>query len=178
MKRYNNKTIKQSNSAGFTFIEALLYIGLVTIIMSSIIPYAWNIIEGGAKSAYQEEVVENARYISERIKYEIRNSLGINSGTGGSQIVLCQTTPCPNVPTQTTIALSGTDVTIVDNGVTPAVKLNSNSVHVTNLAFTNNTSGSTENISFTMTVATSYAGTRKDFIYSTSLRSSAEVRSN
>lgn len=167
----------KSSSAGFTFIEAILYMALVTIMMSYIVPYAWNIIQGGAKSAVQEEVTSNARYISERIKYEIRNSFGINSVTS-SQIVLCQTQgSCSTNPT--TITYSTPNVTIQDDGAA-AVNLNSSQARITSLVFTNNSSvdGSSENISFTMTVTTNYQGNRKDFIYTVDLSGGAEVRSN
>src|SRR3990167_11538866 len=65
--------------AGFTLIELILYVALITIILSAIVPFAWNTVQTGVKSAVQQEVNANARYISERIKYEIRNSTGINS---------------------------------------------------------------------------------------------------
>jgi len=168
----------RSNRAGFTFIEAILYMGIVSIVMSSVIPFAWNIINSGVKSSYQEEVIANARYISERIKYEIRNSVGINS-VSSSQIQLCRTvSPCSAASARTDITLSGTNVNISIAGA-PAVNLNSNKVRVTSLTFTNNTLGLTKNISFTMTVTTSYTGARKEYIYTISnIRTSAEVRSN
>ena len=172
------KSQKFSYQLGFTFIEVILYVGLVTVIMSSIIPYAWNIIQGGVKSAYQEEVNSNARYVSERIKYKIRNSFGINSLTS-TQISLCENSgSCLTNPTIITYATP--NITISESGAA-TVNLNSDKVRITSFAFTNNTSGDnkTKNITFAMTITTSYQGTRKEYIYTIdNIRSSAEVRSN
>ena len=60
------------SGAGFTFIELILYVAIVTIILSALVPFAWSAIETGVKSAVKQEVNANARYLSERIKYEIR----------------------------------------------------------------------------------------------------------
>ena len=71
----------KKQQSGFTFIEIILYFALVAIVMSAIIPFAWNVIGGSVKSSIQQEVFANARYVSEIIKYEVRNSTGINSVT-------------------------------------------------------------------------------------------------
>jgi prepilin-type N-terminal cleavage/methylation domain-containing protein len=162
---------------GFTFIELIIYVAIVSVMISSLIGFAWNIILGGAKSATQQEVSANARYISERIKYEIRNSFGINS-LSSTQIVLCETSgSCATNPT--TISFTSPNIAIQKNGAA-AVNLNSSDISVTSLAFTNNTSSDnkTENISFTFSVTSAYTGNRQEYQYTVNLRSSAEVRSN
>src|SRR5476651_1037842 len=120
---------------GFTFIELLLYIGIVTIMLTSLIPFAWSVIEIGSASSTEQEISSNARYISERIKYEIRNSLGINS-LSSTQIVLCETNgACATTPT--TITYSSPNVTIQNKGAA-AVSLNSIDASISSLSFTNN----------------------------------------
>lgn len=162
---------------GFTFIEAILYIAIISIMLSTLIPFAWDIIEGGAQSAVQQEVSSNARFISERIKFEIRNSLGINS-LSANQIVLCETAgACATNPT--TITFSSPNITIQNKGAT-VVNLNSNDVTVGSFTFTNNTSSnnSTQNISFVFTLTQTYSGARRDFSSSATVQSTAEIRSN
>src|SRR3990167_6083350 len=95
MKISNFKFQISNSHKGFTFIELILYVAIVTIILSAIVPFAWSAIETGVKSAVQQEVNANARYISERIKYEIRNSIGINSVAAAS-ISLATSTPATN----------------------------------------------------------------------------------
>lgn len=166
-----------STQTGFTFIEAILYVTIVSLMLTTLIPFAWNIIEGGSQSAVQQEVSSNARYISERIKYEIRNSLGINSSTS-IQLVLCETAgSCTTSPT--TITFSSPNITIRNKGAA-AVNLNSNDVTISNFTFTNNTSidNKTKNISFVFTVSQSYTGARSDFKSNVTVRSTAEIRNN
>lgn len=174
--RINKKLIENSES-GFTFIEAILYVSIVSILLTTLIPFAWNVIEGGSQSAVQQEVSSNARYISERIKYEIRNSLGINS-VSSSQISLCETSgACATNPT--IITFSSPNVTIQNKGAA-AVNMNSNDVIISGFTFTNNTSADnkTKNISFEFTASQAYSGSRQDFQSTTSLQSSAEIRGN
>ena len=54
------------NLPGFTYIEMIIYLGIVTLMMTALIPFAWNAIEGGAKSATQREVYSQGNYISEQ----------------------------------------------------------------------------------------------------------------
>lgn len=169
------KILKRFKSgAGFTFIELILYISILTIILSALVPFAWNTIETGVKSAVQQEVNANARYISERIKYEIRNAKDITAVTPNS-ISLSNFSP----DTTTVIGLSSGNVQINKNGTGP-VNLNSVNTVIDSLTFTNYTSSDkkTKNIQFVMTIAGSFAAARQEYQDSIVASSSAEVRSN
>lgn len=165
------------NSKGFTYVEFILYIAIVVIVLSALIPFAWNVIGGGVKSTTQQEVFSNAQYISERLKYEIRNAAGINS-VSSTLISLSVASVSAN---PTVIWLSGGDMYITQ-GTASAVRLNSQNTTVTNLAFTNFTSSDNKakNIQFTFTIAAKYqgAGTRQEYNESTTMESDAELRSN
>src|SRR3989344_1407650 len=125
------------NQRGFTFIELILYVAIVTIILSAIVPFAWSAIETGVKSAVQQEVNSQARYVSERIKYEIRNSSGITSiNSPPNSISLTNFSP----DTTTIIDLSSGKVRINKNG-TGAIDLNSANTVINSLTFTDYTSG-------------------------------------
>src|SRR3989344_7372816 len=76
---FENLRLKIIGEKGFTLIELILYMALVSIVLTAIVPFAWNIIGGGVKSSAQQEVFSQARFVSERIKYEIRNASGITS---------------------------------------------------------------------------------------------------
>lgn len=160
---------------GFTFIELILYIAVISIILTALVPFAWNTIETSIKSSVQQEVTANARYISERIAYEIRNASDINS-VSATAISLATTTPATN---PTVIDLSGGNIRIKQgNGST--VQLNSTNTVITSLTFTDLTSvdDKTKHIKFMMTVAASFVAARQEYQNSVVLGSSAEVRSN
>lgn len=162
-------------SSGFTFIEIILYMAIVAIVLGSLVPFAWAIIGSGVKSASQQEVFSASRYVSERIKYEIRNASGINSVTATS-ISLASATTANN---PTVIDLSGGKVRVT-YGATTAVNLNSTDTNVSSLAFTNYTSADnlTKNIQFTFTLQSNFNSARQEYSETTSVQGSAEVRSN
>ena len=180
MKISNFKFQISNSHKGFTFIELILYVAIVTIILSAIVPFAWSAIETGVKSAVQQEVNANARYISERIKYEIRNSIGINSVAAAS-ISLATSTTATN-PTIIDRDLPTGNIRITQGAASP-VNLNSANTVINSLTFTDFTdyvSGNfkTKHIRFVMTVAASFAPARQEYQDSVVVESSAEVRSN
>ncbi len=167
--------MNMKKKAGFTFIELILYISIVTIMLSALVPFAWNIIGAASKSNTEQEVFSQARFISERIKYEIRNSTGINSVTATS-ISLVTAVPTTN---PTVIDFAGGNIRI-KQGAGAVVVLNSPDVAISGLTFINNTSGDlkTKNISYVFTLSANYGTTRQEFVETTTIRSSAEIRTN
>lgn len=104
------------SQAGFTFVEAIIYVSIISIMLTALIPFTWNIVEGGTKSATQEEVSSQARTISERIKYEIRNAVAITS-VSSSVLTLCENSSnCSLAANQTVITFTGSSVTINQAG--------------------------------------------------------------
>lgn len=161
--------------SGFTLIELILYIALIVTILSAIVPFVWNTIQTGVKSAVQQEVNSNARYISERIKYEVRNATGVNSVTATS-ISLSTSVVATN---PTVIDLSGGNIRI-KQGTGTTVNLNSANTVINSLTFTNFTSADnkTKNIQYVMTVAASFGAARQEYQDSLVIEGDAEVRSN
>lgn len=162
---------------GFTYIELILYIAIITIMMTTLIPFAWNVIEGGAKSATEREVFSQGRYVSERLEYEIRNASGINS-VSSNQISLSETNPATN---PTIITLNSGNITI-QQGVANPVAINSQNTTISNLTFANYTSADnkTKNIQFVFTINANYpgAGSRQEYKASVAMEGDAEVLSN
>lgn len=160
---------------GFTLIELILYVAVIAIILTALVPFAWGTIETSIKSSVQQEVTANARYISERITYEIRNANDINSVTP-TVISLATTTPATN---PTIIDLSSGNIRI-KQGTGNTVQLNSTNTVITALTFTDLSSldAKTKHIKFVMTVAASFVAARQEYQSSVVLESSAEVRSN
>lgn len=188
IKKYNkNRSLPSTifeegfnkSGAGFTFIELILYVAILTIVLSALVPFAWNAVETGVKSAVQQEVNANARYVSERIKYEIRNAnsiTSINNTSCTNNIIEINTTTNP----VTIIDVSGGKIRIrYGAGGTP-INLNSNNTNVSCLTFTDYRSGDakTKHIQFTINIAAAFGVARQEYQDSVVIESSAEVRSN
>lgn len=160
---------------GFTLIELILYMAIITIVMGALIPFAWSVIGGSVKSSVEQEVSSQARFVSERIKYEIRNANAINSISTLSIDLNTDTNAT------TVIDLSGGKVRIKYGAGGTPVNLNSNDTKVTSLAFTDysSTDGKTKHIQFNFTIDDNYASARQEYdAPAITVESGAELRSN
>lgn len=162
------------NNKGTTLIELILYIAIVAIMLTALIPFFWDVILTGAKSATQQEVASNARVISERIKYEIRRASGITS-VSATSISLTNFSP----DSSTVIDLSGGNVRINKNG-SGAVNLNSSDTTISSLQFTNYTvaGNASKNIRYQFTINSNFNQTRKEYQSTLTVVGDAEIRSN
>jgi Tfp pilus assembly protein PilE len=171
----NMNRIKRRRLLGFTLIEVILYVSLVTVLMSALIPFSWSVIGSSAKSSSQQDLFSQARFISERIKYEIRNANSINSVTATSIDLNTATN------SSTVIAYDSTNkkVTITYGLTGTPVTLNANNTRVTGLTFTDNTSFGfeTQNIQFSLTLDDALTSVRQEYsVPPVSIEGSAEVR--
>lgn len=160
---------------GFTFIEMLLYVGILALLMGSLLPATWEFLGSRAKVNTNSEVYSQVRNISERIKYEIRNASGINS-VANTSISLASSVAANN---PTVIDQLGAFIRI-KQGAAAAVNLNSSDSTVSGLVFTNYTSGDnkTKNIQFVFTMSANYVTGRQEFKISSAIEGDAELRSN
>jgi Tfp pilus assembly protein FimT len=170
-----NNMNKNKYQKGFTFVELLLYLGILTIMLSALVPFAWNIIGSGSKSNTQEEVFSQARFISQRINYEIRSASGINS-VSPTSLSLATSVSATN---PTVIDLSAGKIRI-KQGTGAVVNLNSDDSTVSTLQFANYSSpdGKTKNINYLFTLNSAYDSVRQEFSETTTISSDAELRSN
>jgi competence protein ComGC len=72
---------------GFTLIEFLIYMGIVTFFMTMIVLSAINMLYAKAKIIAMGEVNHNARFIMERITYNIRSAESISSASEDTLIL-------------------------------------------------------------------------------------------
>jgi len=170
-----------SKYGGFTFIELILYIALLSIFISGAVLFAWDIIYGRVKSSVQQEVSQNLRLASKRIVYEIRNAQGVNS-IGPSLISLAMTDAARN-PTVFDVSSGRLRIGYGSSGSCPSTSpcpLTSNDVTVTNLTFTNLSTGGGEsvNIRFTITLESNNPSGRQEWEKSQTYTTSVELRSN
>jgi prepilin-type N-terminal cleavage/methylation domain-containing protein len=170
---------------GFTLIEVLLYIAIVTVIMSAMILFAWNVIILGAKSNSQQELYAQARIVSERINSEIRNANDINTGTSNFDVNLVtsssnQISLVADAPRNPIIFNVVSGIVMIKLDALAAVPLHSNSISVTNLIFTNYSSvdGKTKHIGYTLSLMRNTTSAAQQYKGTVTLEGSAEIRSN
>ena len=171
------------NRYGFTLIELILYVGLITIILSTVAPFVLTIIQSGVKSATSQEVYSSARYVSERIKSEIRNAnsiyeasstFGVNFATS-SGVMFSLNGGIDANPTNIEVVSGAVRIT---EGTSTPVLLNSSDTIVTNLTFYNySTTTITRNIGFTLTMTDSATTTRQEYMATSTIKTSVELRS-
>ena len=168
----NCKLFSRNKESGFTFIELILYTALVSIFLTSAVYFAWNVIYSQVKSTVQQEVSENLRFISGRIQAEIRNAQEINN-VGTSSIELDS-----GLIGITTISLVGQTVQITQSGQTS--DLSSDKVEVTELLFTNLTSGDqkTKNVKFSLALRYKNSNDRQEWDKEGIVETTVELRSN
>ncbi len=167
--------------SGFTFIELIIYIALLSIFLTGSILFTWDVIYGSAKSNVEQEVHYNLRHAVARVSYEIRNASGIQTFSN-TQICLRSTDPGHDPMRifinnhRLNIAWGGGNC----NSETYTMPLTSSEVRVTGLTFTNLSSADlkSKHIAFSITIEYASLGTRKEFNLSRTYEGSAEIRSN
>lgn len=168
---------KRTRSEGFTLIELILYIALISIFISGAVVFAWDILLAQSKSNVQLEVNQNMRLVTRRINYEIRNASAINT-VSPTSICLASTDPLRN-PTRIYIS-SGTLRVAWGGGsanctsMTNDEPLSSSSVTVSALTFTDRSETSSRNIEYQITISTT--ADRQEWQKSETVRSSVELR--
>lgn len=119
----SNKTIKiPVIKNGFTIIELLIYIVLISIFVTSAITFSWDIIYGRERTNRQQVVEQSARIALSKIIYEIERAKNIQSISDNTIIL-------DNGSSTTTVSLSSGVLQITSNGTGP-YNLTSNEVTV------------------------------------------------
>lgn len=164
---------------GFSLIELILYVALLVIIVTSLVVFGVNVVLIRSKVRVEQEVITNARLVSKRINYEIRNASGVNS-VGMNSISLASTDAARN---PIVISFINGRVTVgwgsVGNCPTTApCFLTSNDVTVQSLQFADMSSGTApKSIKYEVVVKSELAGASKTYYYKQYATGSAEVRS-
>lgn len=168
---------KSKNERGFTLVELTLYIAITGMLMTSMVYFTWDIVYGRVKSTIQQEVNQNMRLASKRILYETRNAVSVNSVTAST---LClEMSDSSRNPTYFHVT-SGRLMIGWGGGssnctsLTSDEDITSNAVAVSDLTFTDLSSGESENIQFSITIES--VSDRSEFSKSETYTGSAELR--
>ena len=173
---------KPRRSGGFTLIEMILYIAIVSIFLGGVVQLAWNSIYGRVKAQVLQHVNYASRFAGKRMLFEIRNASAITS-VSATSICLASSDSTRN-PTR--IYLTGNAIRIGWGGgvancasTTNDVPLTGTNVTVSSLNFTNLTNGVlSQHIQFTYTISSSATSGRQEYVASQTYEGSAEIRSH
>lgn len=179
----NNDLSLPLSALGFTLIELIIYVALISLFMGGGIQFVWSIILSQAESYVQQEVSQNLRWAGKRIVHEIRNSSDINS-VGLNEICLASLDSTYN-PTRFYLSSGRLRMgwgggSLDCSSITNDEPLTSNQVSVSSLAFEDLSvvEGNTKNIRFTITIESTSPSGRPEWEKSQTYSSSVELRSN
>ena len=179
MELFTNKKI----SAGFTLLEMLIYVALVSIVVSAIVLFGLWAIQVGAKTKANSEVLGNARRAMETMVYEIRKSQSVYAPSSifdanPGQLSLEQTNPDGSTEPSGFIDFFLCDQALcLKREKANPVALTNNSVRVTSLIFNQRlNSASSPSIKITLQIS-SASSTRPEDVTSIDLTTAANLRS-
>lgn len=166
---------------GFTFFEVIIYLGLFSLMATALFQFALNIFDLEVKDRTSRRVFSDARFISERINYFIRNAGGIDENASVFEDANGKLTL--NVigsGDTTTIEIQNGKVVLKESGEED-VNLNSADTQITNLMFTKygaEADGS-EYIDFTLTLeSVGNNTTRSPYQSETEIQSGTYIRNS
>lgn len=163
---------------GFTLVEFLLYIGIVSVILVALTLFLVDIISSRGKADAIADVQYSARFAMDRIVREIRNAIGINVANSifdqpNGRLSLQTSNPSTN---PTVIDLSETLLQI-KQGTNPAYFLTLEGVEVNKLVFSNfSEAGKSGNVRITLGISHKNLQGRSDLEASTTLQTSVSLR--
>ena len=166
-----NSKFKIPNSRfaeGFTLVELILYIAIVTMFMTGVIYFTSDIVYGRVKSQVHQEVNQNIRFASKRIMYEIRNASGV---TVSPTLITLASTDAGRNPTVIDVSSGRLRIGYGGN----QYFLTGNKVSVSSLTFTDFSSAGSTNVKFSITIEAT--GDRREFQKSETYETSVELRS-
>lgn len=174
------KKIKQK---GFTLVEMLVYVSVLTVISVAIVSFLFWAIKTNAKSRTMAEVSDNARRAMETMVYEIRQATGVYTPTSafdanpGQLSLETKINPRDNeTKTYEDFYLADGKLYLKKEGISPE-QITSDQVRVSNLIFKNiGSSGNLANIQINLQVEDNDSSGRPEFQAEINLISSATLR--
>src|SRR3989338_7177655 len=160
---------------GFTLIELIIYITIVSIFIVGAVNFAWDVIYARAKSSIQQDLNHSLRFAAKRISFEIRSAQSINS-VSISSISLVNSDPSRN-PTVIDLNSQRIRIGFGSSGSCPISSpcfLSPEGISITSLTFTDLSSGVSENIKFNISAET--VSDRSEFNSSQTIEGSGEAR--
>lgn len=135
---------------GVTLVEVLLYLGLLVVFITAAVGLYGSTVTAETRNRAANEVEDQGMLILNRIRSELGSAETISApatGSSGSTLTFSKYNG-----DQIEFTLSGNDATISRNSGTPVV-INSSSVSVNSLTFTDNSSGTPNHVNIELSVS-------------------------
>lgn len=167
---------KSNNQTGYTLIELLLYVTIVSSLLLAVTMFFSMSAEGQVKNQTVSEVDQQGTFALNYIAQTLRNATAITSpamGASANQITV--TVPTASL-SPTIFNLSGTALHVKE-GTAAAVPLTSDTVQISNLTFKNLSRSSTnEIVQVSFTVSGTNTSGRNEYDYQKTFTTSAALR--
>lgn len=161
---------------GFTLIEALIYFGILAILLLAVGVILFQVLLSKSKAETIQEVSQNARAITERISDRVRNAQSISSpsiGQTASTLTLAMTDSSKN-PTVFDVS-SG--LMRIKEGAATAQGITSGQVKVTSISFTNvSYTGTAGSVRIAITISASSTSLFKEYNYQETFYTTVTIR--
>jgi Tfp pilus assembly protein PilE len=165
-----------SRYSGFTLVETLLYVAIVSSFLVMAVYFAWDIVLNQVKSNSIAEVNDNANIITQKISYYIQNAKNITTPANKGDVSQTLVLVMPDNSTATFDLSSGQLRLNLGSG---AINLSSNSVTISNLSFTNlTTTGTRGNIKVKMDITNKNPSDKSEYNTSFKIDTSFSLRPN
>ncbi len=131
MKNWHRANYKELKAKGFTLVELLVYMGLLSILLVALTTIFTTVIDTQLNAQTTSYVSQDGRYIYSRFIYDINNASSVLSpaalGSTSASLVLTKD------GSQVTYALSGNDLVMTNN--TGSYTMNSFGTKISKLSF-------------------------------------------
>lgn len=164
---------------GFTLIEILVYIGVLSIILVSVLSFLIWSAHSNTKIAVMRETLDNARRAMEVLNSEIRESKSIYTPTTASDQLSLETTkhlPEGEETAYIDFYLCGSQICLKKESQQP-IALTSDNVEITNLVFTRIVTNGIPSVQIDLTVNYKNPNNRPEYQASVNLKSTVSLRS-
>ncbi len=171
------KTTK--SGAGFSLIEVLVYVGVLSIILAAIFSFLTWSVHSSAKAKVMKETSDNARRAMQIMIYEIKEARNIYLPTSTSTQLSLETfhyLPGGERTTYVDFYLCGTQLCLKKESQNP-IALTSDKVEVSNLAFTRVVTDQTPSVQIELKIDYKNPYSRPERQASVNLKSTASLRS-
>lgn len=166
-----SSNILKNNSKGFSLLEVLVSLTIFSLILSAVVSFLLSMNASNLKTKADREALENAKGAIEQIAYEIRSAKSIYTPTTTENQLSLETSkyiPAGETNTFIDFFLCGSAICLKKESQ-EAIAITSSSVQITNLAFSQISTGGSPSVQIDLTVNSGAS--------STSLTSTASLRS-
>jgi type II secretory pathway pseudopilin PulG len=164
---------------GFTLIETLVYIGVLTIIVGVVFSFLIWSVRSSTKIKVMREVSDNARRAMEIMVYEIKEARNIYTPTTTSTQLSLKTLyylPTGEDTTYIDFYICGTQLCLKKESQNP-ITLTSDNVEVSNLVFSRIVTGQIPSVQIELEIDYKNLSGRPEYQASANLKSTASLRS-